>query len=30
MDISESRRLSGFQAYYFDHPMFGMIVRVTR
>ncbi|MAX54760.1 MAG: hypothetical protein CL537_04485 [Alcanivoracaceae bacterium] len=30
VDISESRRLSGFQAYYFDHPMFGMIVRVTR
>ena len=30
VDISESRRLTGHQVYYFDHPMFGMLVRVTR
>ena len=30
VDISESRRLTGSDVYYFDHPMFGMLVRVTR
>ncbi|WP_290522358.1 CsiV family protein [Alcanivorax sp.] len=30
VDISEGRRLTGSDVYYFDHPMFGMVVRVTR
>lgn len=29
VDISEGRRLTGSDVYYFDHPMFGMLVRVT-
>jgi len=28
--IDESRRLTGHEVYYFDHPMFGMLVRITR
>ena len=30
VDIDESRRLTGHEVYYFDHPMFGMLVRITR
>ena len=30
VDISEGRRLTGSDVYYFDHPMFGMLVRVSR
>ncbi|MED5387347.1 MAG: CsiV family protein [Pseudomonadota bacterium] len=30
VDIAESRRLTGHEVYYFDHPMFGMLVRLTR
>ena len=30
VDIDEKRRLAGHQVYYFDHALFGMLVRVTR
>ena len=30
VDIAESRRLTGHEVYYFDPPMFGMLVRITR
>lgn len=29
VDISEGRRLTGSDVYYFDHPMFGMLVRIN-
>lgn len=29
VDISEGRRLTGSDVYYFDHPMFGMLVRIS-
>lgn len=30
VDISQGRRLTGSDVYYFDHPMFGMLVRVAQ